>query len=343
MRHWILAAMFAASLTGCLNNEDVASGNTVPSSGETPNKWIVLAGDDRACPCTTGRPFYLVNRGSAPRSITFTERWSDVLGSQGEQTRGMPEVHEGWNGRKFLQCSPAHSSRGPDCAVTYSWVVDGVRFNHARRASFPTAGSAPVKNAESSSQERVDAGAVRLIEGATAADQSAADCVKLCARGDSNCLRASMASGGKDPTAEFVHLVETHRSSGLVPVDKLLEALGQKDNVCERTGLTINGSLVTNTGIACGWTAGEGTPFQVTAIIPGTLSGVMGSASQPLHVTFPKAELFGPSLHFADPALDRKFGGSIQSLQKASLISGGSERPFIVLSGSDHCVALQSD
>lgn len=343
MNRLLMAVAIAGALTGCLD-EDVAHGNRVPDSGTTPNKWIVTAGDDRACACSNARPFYLVNRGQAPRSINITERWNDVLGGQGEQLRAFPEVHEGWNGRKFLQCSPAHSSRGPDCAIHYSWVVDGVPYNHTRRASFSASDKKIAKgtSAAAASLARVDEKASRMSAGVAAA-ASEADCVSLCRQGDSKCLRTSMASGGTDPTAEFVRLVEAYRPSGLVPVDDLLRALGQKDNVCERTGLVINGELVSNTGIACSWTAGKDTAFEVTAIIPGTLSGVMEGAGQSLHVTFPKSELFGPSLHFADPGLDQKFGGAVRSLRKTSFASGGKQRTFVVLTGPAQCVALQAD
>lgn len=343
MRRQLVALSMVSALAGCMN-EDIAHGNRLPGSDTTPNKWIVTAGDDRACACPNARPFYLVNRGQAPRSINFIERWNDVLGGQGEQLRALPEVHEGWNGRKFLQCSPAHSSRGPDCAIHFSWVVDGTPYNHTRRASFGAPGEVMAKTASAAaaSLAHADEAASRMAAG-TADVAPEPDCVGLCRQGDSRCLRTTMASGGTDPTADFMKVVDAYRLSGLVPVEELLRVLGQKDNVCERTGLVINGTLLSNTGIPCSWTAGKDTALEVTAIIPGTLSGVMNEAGQSLAVNFVKAELFGPSLHFANPGLDQQFGGAVRSLRKTTFSSGGKERTFVILTGPKNCVALQAN
>lgn len=335
IRILLLAASIV--LAGCPDDVANRSGRPLPGGGptETPNNWTVLS-DNEPCACTQGRSFYLANMGHETRSISIVERWNNIEGGHGENN--IPyNVPPGWSGRKKLKCSP---DGAPRCNINYSWIVDGVTYNQTSRAGFDKPQHA-VAGSSMRSLIEIDAEANRIASG-DPAEKPNIDCLAACSNKHENCLFAPIPSRESSQIREFVSLVESRRESGFVPVEEILRIFDQKENVCERTDLSINDSLIlTNTGSACQWTAGTDTAYEMKLIIPDVLSGVISPSGAELQVTFPKAQLFGPSIHFIDPENDRDYGGAIYSIQQTTFISRGVPRSFMIVTGRKSCLALQ--
>ena len=335
------ASLLAVFVAGCA--DDIAHGNRIPQP-DPPKRWEVVASEPGHCSCPQGRQFFLVNRQARRDSIVITEVRNDILGDTSYAQAAFPDVEPGTTGRKFLKCSP-ETVGNTQCNVEYQWVVDGVVFNQNSRLLTPqfesTSKQKEVSSAAGSVKARAASSLAAILHGQGAAGRK--DCLAVCRSGSKECLRVSMAGAGADPTAEFVRLVRAQGSQGQVPVTELLAALKQTSNPCERSDLTVSNGLVSNTGYACQWTAGEGTPLEVQARIPDTLAGQLSFPGDQLKAVFPKAEVFGPSLHFRDAATDAQFGGTIYSLEETSFLAAGKMRRFLVAAGSAGCVALNAE
>lgn len=346
LRYVMTLLAFGCALAGC--KDDIAHGSRVQIP-DPPRDWTVVSSEPGQCGCPNGRQFFLVNRQGKRDSIVIKEIRNDILGATTQALAAFPNVEPGTSGRKFLKCSPENAN-GNQCNIEYQWDVDGVVYNQNSRLLTPTFRSKPANaklmealeaQAPQSSKVAAASALAAIRTGATSIGRT--DCVTACRTGSKDCLRTSLAGAQGDPTGDIVRLVRAQGTQGRVPVADLLDALQQKDNPCERSDLTVSKGFVSNSGYACQWIAGVGTPLEVEARIPGTLAGQLVFPGDRLKATFPKAEVFGPSLHFKNRATDAEFGGTVYALEEATFPVGGKERRFIVASGRSSCVALNAN
>jgi hypothetical protein len=347
MRRYVMILVgLSCALAGCKG--DIAHGSRVPVP-DPPRDWTVVSSEPGHCGCPNGRQFFLVNLRGKRDSIVIKEIRNDILGGTTQALAAFPEVEPGTSGRKFLKCSPENAN-GNQCNIEYQWDVDGVVYNQNSRLVTPTFRSkltnarlieALDAQAPLSSKAAAMSALAAIQTGVTSIGRT--DCVVACRTGSKDCLRTSLVGAQGDPTNDIVRLVRVQGTQGRIPVADLLAALQQKANPCERSDLTVSNGFVSNTGYACQWIAGAGTPLEVEVRIPGTLAGQLVFPGDRLKATFPKAELFGPSLHFKNSAVDAEFGGIVYALEEASFPVGGKDRRFIVASGRSSCVALNAN
>lgn len=347
MNRNIVAAILAIGLLCMSGCADVFS---LPESGGTtqpPQKWTVVPYLSTECSCRSARAFYLVNTSSAsPASITLTEYASNSHGDNPPpQLRGFPEVFRGEVGKKFLQCSPS----GPDCRLTYHWDVEGRIFGQGYELLTAKAKLSPAEKstiaAVSSSYRSVvrrDAARLAAITSNKALSAPRTDCVAACKDGSSSCLFGSLQGAQGNPTKAFVDLVRAQGNDGTVPVASLLQILRQEGNPCGRTDISIRDGELINSGLACIWQGAEGSAFALQVRVPSTLMASI-NATGPLVADFRKPALHAPSIHFADAGLDRKFGGVVHKVEQARFLRAGKERPFLVLTGQESCVAVREE
>lgn len=335
-------------LAGCMQ-EDIGSRQHAPVP--TPPRWDVVAYRGGTCACPNAKQYFLVNKGDKPASIALVEYKNYIAEPRQKSTaRKFEDVLPGDSGRKFLQCSPDNTTTHV-CGVEYQWLVDGNIFNRDRIIpvtlleaghSLHTGLANAMARTGLAGTARADLLRLRSMTEGTAEATAGTSCVDACREGSAQCLRVSLGNAGSDPTVRMVSLIRARGEQGYIPVETLLDALGQKGNPCERTGLSVSHGLLSNSGQACYWTGGRDTAFEVQLQIPETLAGHLGGSADAMTLTFPRPELYGPSLHFASASLDQRFGGPVSRAEEVRLQESGAPAPFVVLSGPQRCVAIKA-
>jgi hypothetical protein len=153
-------------------------------------------------------------------------------------------------------------------------------------------------------------------------------------------MHVDVQPDGTDPVGSIAKMIRGARPNGRVPVERLLAALGQTDNVCERSDLVVEGDHMLNNGITCSWGTGEGA-FALDLVIPDSLGGVISGKDGALSLKFDSKRGAFPQVIFQDPAIQADFGGPLLQAEQVRFKSAGSAGDYVlVLSGTKNCIAL---
>lgn len=356
MRLGAAIVLVAAALGGCMNSDiGHREQNPVPESAY----WDVVAAPPGGCDCPNGRQFFLVNKSGAPRVLKDAREYKNYITE--DRLEQYPinlaePIAPGEAGRKFLQCSPANTP-AYRCSVEYMWKIGDVFYNQHSVTDFKAKPPSPElggtiadavtkslvgKDADIPTRDLQKLRSLQTAIGQSFPGEPIGNCVQLCESGSPECFRTSLGTARSNPTGKVLDLIRTAGNSGTVPVGKILAALGQTENPCDRSDLVISNGLVSNTGHACVYRGGAGSSSEVESRIPDTLAGKLEWANGRIRVTFPKPTLFGPSIHFASRGMDADFGGSISKIDQVLLTTDTGTSEYLVLTGPKKCIALRA-
>lgn len=318
-----------------------ACDDTIPRPNpEPPTLWTVVPGVDTpgACACRTARQWFLVNKAKTTRTAVFTEIRNIVNGETFRDTRSLLDVPP-LGGRKLLGCSPENTAT-TQCAVDFLWEIDGIVY-HGRTVA------ALVADRRERDNEVARRQPIAALENAQLNALSHGErpvnvgnaCVAKCSGNDSDCLRIDAREQKGNPAASMIALIHDAGADGRVDVAKMLAAVGESKNVCERSDFVIDNGSFSNTGIACNWRGGA-PGNTVTLTIPEHLAGRVSSSGGKLSMTFSRPLGYGPKITFEDNDLNADFGGHVSRADEVTLSTPPSQ--YVVLTGPKNCVALRT-
>lgn len=319
------AVIGAVGLAAC--NDQIPRPNPQPSGA-----WLITRASNASCTnvCSISHEYFLNNTRASQRSVEIQVYANDIDGASADP---YPQAFDvGGLQRKSLGCSPRPSATR-QCGIEYCWKVEGVLT--CQDSGWAIAPAPPSRSAlDVALDSRRDA-----ILGKAHALSTASNCAARCRSKDPGCVRVDVDPDGNDPVGSITGLIRGARPNGSVPVVRLLAALGQTDNVCERSDLVVEGDHMLNHGITCSWGAGTGA-FALDLVIPDSLGGAISGKDGTLSLKFDSKRGAFPQVIFKDPAIQDDFGGPILQAEQVRFSSPGSEGDYLVLSGTKNCIAL---